>query len=82
MDRLISLNEVLARCGISRSFLYQELSRGRIEAVKIGKRTAFREGEVARYLADLPSARIGRAAKPEPKRDSVTPVVPVRRRKA
>lgn len=42
--------------GISRTRLFSEIKTGRIEAVKIGKRTMIKHSELERYVAELEPA--------------------------
>lgn len=42
-----------ARLGVSRSWLYREISAGRLKVVKIGNRTLIAEEELRRFAAEL-----------------------------
>lgn len=56
-ERLIRLPEVMRRTGMSRSWIYAEVQRERFPApLRLGGRAvAWRDGDVTRWLAALPS---------------------------
>ena len=57
-DRLLRLNEVQARCGLSRSSLYRMMRDGSFpEPLKVGVRAVrWRESEIEAWLEALPRA--------------------------
>lgn len=55
-NRLITEKELLAMLSISRTSLWRLRKTGQIKAVRqIGKRVHYRTGDVAAYLAALPT---------------------------
>jgi excisionase family DNA binding protein len=59
-DAILTIAEAGERLRLGRSRLYEELAAGRIEAVRLGRRTMIRASEVERYIRELPPAKIGR----------------------
>lgn len=54
--RLFSLDELLAqRLPIGRSLLFEEIKAGRLQTVKIGRRTLVTERALAQYVSMLES---------------------------
>lgn len=51
-----------ARYGIGRSKVYDEISSGRLRALKIGRRTVILETDAQSWLASLPAASIRKRA--------------------
>lgn len=51
-DRLLSVADAAALCGISRSHLYTEIGNGRIRTVKSGRRRLVPAGALAAFIAD------------------------------
>ena len=50
-----SINEAVKIIGIGRTKLYQELNKGNLTAIKIGKRTLITEKAIAVWLNNLPN---------------------------
>jgi excisionase family DNA binding protein len=53
---LDSINQAVARLGISRSLLYSEINKGRLRTVKVGKRRLVPRDAQRDWLASLPPA--------------------------
>jgi|FreactcultureFD7_1027221.scaffolds.fasta_scaffold09425_3 excisionase family DNA binding protein len=53
--QLHTLSTVSARTSLSRSALYREIARKRLNAVKVGKALRITEAELRRYIASLES---------------------------
>jgi excisionase family DNA binding protein len=51
-----SIEQAATLTGIGRTRLYQEISDGRLEARKAGKRTLITRDALERFIASLPSA--------------------------
>jgi excisionase family DNA binding protein len=49
----------VAASGMSRTAIYEALKRGRITAVKCGKRTLINYASLSEYLASLPAYKAG-----------------------
>jgi excisionase family DNA binding protein len=50
-DRItITVSEMAARTGLSRTFLFSEIKDGRLRSLKIGKHRLIRTEDVAAYL--------------------------------
>ena len=47
------VDHAAVRLGVSRSYLYREISAGRIAIVKFGTRTLITEAELHRFAAEL-----------------------------
>jgi len=47
----ITIDEMAARTGLSRAFLYLEIKAGRLKTLKIGRRRLVRVEDEAAYLA-------------------------------
>ena len=56
--RLYSITEVKARLGIGNTTVYQEISAGRLVALKIGARTLVTAESLERYIEGLPRADV------------------------
>ena len=56
--RLYSIAEVKARLGIGNTTVYQEISAGRLVALKLGARTLVTAESLRRYIEALPFADI------------------------
>ena len=56
--RLYSITEVKARLGIGNTTVYQEISAGRLVALKLGARTLVTAESLRRYIEALPFADI------------------------
>jgi excisionase family DNA binding protein len=56
--RLYSIAKVKARLGIGNTTLYQEISAGRLVALKIGARTLVTSESLAKYIEELPRADV------------------------
>ena len=52
MDKLLSVEDVAELLGISIHSVYAWASKGRLPVVKIGTRTMFSPGEIARWVAE------------------------------
>ena len=50
LDQLLTIQEVLARLSIGRTYLYEQIRSGHLRPVKLGRMTRFREAEVAAWL--------------------------------
>jgi excisionase family DNA binding protein len=55
--RAHSINQVTKIAGVGRSFLYDEISAGRLVAKKAGRRTLILEADLNAWLASLPVTR-------------------------
>jgi excisionase family DNA binding protein len=64
---LLDTKEVSRRLRISARMVRLLVEGRELEAVKLGRRTLFREAEIDRFMRALPVARFGRA------RDAVVP---------
>jgi excisionase family DNA binding protein len=61
--RCYSLQELARALGVSRGFIYKEITAGRLLKTKLGTRTVFTKEEIDRYLAERTSeARMHSAA--------------------
>lgn len=47
---LMTVHEVLDRCRIGRTFLYQEIKQGHLRRLKIGRLTRFKVADVLAWL--------------------------------
>ena len=56
--RLYSIAEVKDRLGIGNTSVYQEISAGRLVALKLGARTLITAESLKRYIESLPFADI------------------------
>jgi excisionase family DNA binding protein len=52
-----SISEVTKLTGVGRSFLYEEISAGRLVARKAGRRTLIFDADLNAWLASLPATR-------------------------
>ena len=59
----MSISDAVRLAGVGRSKLYQEISTGRLRAVKVGNRTVIRAADLAAWLDSLPDFRPGSQAK-------------------
>ncbi len=50
MERLLTVEEVIAHLQISRSKLYQLVREGQLRAVKIGRTVRFRSGTIQAFI--------------------------------
>ena len=57
---LLSPDDLCALLKVKKSWIYDEVEAGRLEAVRLGKQLRFRPSDLARYLDERTSA--GRAA--------------------
>ncbi|MDA8237907.1 MAG: helix-turn-helix domain-containing protein [Chloroflexi bacterium] len=58
-QRLLSVDEAAAACGVGRTALYSELASGRLRSMRVGRRRLIPAGAIADYIAAgavLPSA--------------------------
>jgi excisionase family DNA binding protein len=55
--RAHSISQVTRITGIGRSFLYEEISAGRLAAKKAGRRTLIFDADLNAWLAGLPQMR-------------------------
>ena len=55
-----TIPEAAEAVGLSRSMLYEQLSRGKLRAVKCGGRTLLQRIELERWLRSLPQADLDR----------------------
>jgi excisionase family DNA binding protein len=53
-----SVREWCARRGLSRQTLYDEVKRGRLRAVKLGKRTLILKSDDEAWAASLPELKV------------------------
>lgn len=56
------INVAAARLGLSRSFLYEQVKRGRLRLLKIGNRSLVHEAELRRFADELAADTTARAA--------------------
>jgi excisionase family DNA binding protein len=56
-----SIADVAKITGVGRSFLYEEISAGRLVAKKAGRRTLIFEADLNAWLASLPATRSANA---------------------
>lgn len=52
-DRLLSVLEVCERLGVSRRTLERHVAEGKLEKVKLGHLTKFRESDVRKFVENL-----------------------------
>ena len=65
--KLVSVDDArLILGGIGRTKLYGLLAQGELSAVKLGRRTLFREAELAAYAACLPEGSFGHTPTKKP----------------
>ena len=57
-----AVREFCARYGICRDTFYSEVRRGRLRAVKVGKRTLVLKAEADTWAAGLPNLELGATA--------------------
>lgn len=50
-----TLKEFMALAGVGRSFVYEEIAEGRLNAVKAGRKTLIREEDARAWLGALPT---------------------------
>ena len=55
----LTIPEAVKLSGVSRTGLYEALKRGRLTAVKCGKRTLIPYASLSSYLASLPAYKAG-----------------------
>lgn len=55
--RLLTLQEVLEKTSMGRTFIYGEMAEGRIRPVKMGRVLRFVEAEIDQWIADRIAAR-------------------------
>ncbi len=53
-----SVNEAAKLAGVGRSFLYEEIRAGRLDARKAGSRTLILHPVLVNYLANLPAREV------------------------
>jgi excisionase family DNA binding protein len=51
--RLLAVDDVADRLGVGRSRLYQELSAGRIQSIKVGRRRLIPESALYEYVRSM-----------------------------
>jgi excisionase family DNA binding protein len=61
MVRLNSVKDIVARTGLSRSKVYQEMDSGRLRSVKVGRRRLITESALVDYIDSLAEAGTMRA---------------------
>jgi len=54
--RLNSVKDIVARTGLSRSTVYQEMDSGRLRSVKVGRRRLITESALIDYIEGLADA--------------------------
>jgi len=54
--RLNSIKDIVARTGLSRSTVYEEMSSGRLRSVKVGRRRLITESALVAYIEGLDAA--------------------------
>jgi excisionase family DNA binding protein len=59
---LLSINQVAMGTGLSRSYIYLLISRGRLRAHKCGTRTIIFSSDLDTFLQDLPRLHVRGAA--------------------
>lgn len=52
---VLTINESCALAGCGRTYIYSEISKGSLRALKRGRSTVIRPEDLRRWLADLPS---------------------------
>jgi excisionase family DNA binding protein len=57
-----AVREFCARYGICRDTFYSEVRRGRLRAVKLGKKTLVLKAEAETWAASLPNLELGATA--------------------
>jgi excisionase family DNA binding protein len=62
LRELYSPREVEKILGISHPTLYRLIGAGRLDARKIGNKTVITDESIRRFIAQLPSAKIGEAS--------------------
>jgi excisionase family DNA binding protein len=48
---LITVRELMASCSVGRTFIYEEIKKGRLRRLKVGRLTRFRRADVEAWLA-------------------------------
>jgi excisionase family DNA binding protein len=54
--RLNSVMDIVVRTGLSRSTVYEEMSSGRLQSVKVGRRRLITESQLIDYIDGLVEA--------------------------
>jgi excisionase family DNA binding protein len=54
--RLNSIKDIVARTGLSRSTVYEEMDSGRLRSVKVGRRRLIPESALVDYIDNLMEA--------------------------
>jgi excisionase family DNA binding protein len=54
--RLNSIKDIVARTGLSRSTVYEEMDSGRLRSVKVGRRRLIPESALVDYIDNLITA--------------------------
>jgi len=54
-NSLLSISEVLDMSGLGRTKIYQEISQGRLKALKCGRRTLIPSESIQAWISSLPS---------------------------
>lgn len=58
-DTLVGIPEVCRQLGIGRTTVFELISRGKLQARKLGKRTLVRTSDLQRFIRDLPTTQRG-----------------------
>jgi excisionase family DNA binding protein len=53
---LLTPNDVCALLKVKKSWLYDEVEAGRVDAIRLGKQLRFRASDLARYLSERAKA--------------------------
>ncbi|KAA0893064.1 AlpA family transcriptional regulator [Pusillimonas sp. ANT_WB101] len=56
-QRLLTLHEVMDRMSMGRSFIYNEMTAGRIKPIKFGRAIRFLEAEIDQWISDRIASR-------------------------
>jgi excisionase family DNA binding protein len=66
--RAFSVTEFCGRYGIGRTNAYQEISAGRLRALKVGRRTLITQEAAETWLASLPELQVANAGNGGPRK--------------
>jgi excisionase family DNA binding protein len=53
---VVSIADAVRACGLGKSFLYREISAGRLRVRKAGRRTLLEMEELQRFIKSLPGS--------------------------
>lgn len=56
-ERLLTIHEVMEKTSMGRSFIFNEMSAGRIKPIKMGRVNRFVESEIDQWILDRIASR-------------------------